>query len=349
MFWMLQRIKYARKGGETLNKMSTTNPEPRRVKKKRGNNATNGSAFDNLELFLLHLPTTIWFAIFCYAPMFGVVIAFKNYKARPGKSFLWSLINNSKWVGFDNFEFLFKSSYFESMIRNTLVYNIIFIVLGVLIPVTLAIMISQLYSKRLAKVCQTMMFLPHFLSWVVIGYFVYAFLATDAGLVNNLARKLGLMETSHQWYQDVGFWTWFLVFLNVWKGMGYNMVVYLASISGIDKQMYEAAIIDGATKWQQTRYITLPSLRPIISIMFIMAVGNIFRSDFGLFYQATRNSGSLTDITQTIDVYVYKALLERPNINLSSAAALLQSVCGCVTIIVANVVVKKIDPESGLF
>lgn len=333
----------------TLNKLPVTNPKPQGVKKRRGDKATTGFAFDNLELFLLHLPATIWFAIFCYAPMFGVVIAFKNYKARPGKSFLWSLINNSSWVGLENFRFLFKSSYFNSMMRNTLVYNAIFITLGVLIPVTLAIMISQLYSKRLAKLCQTMMFLPHFLSWVVIGYFVYAFMATDAGLVNNLARKLGWSSTAHQWYQDVGFWTWFLVFLNVWKGMGYNMVVYMAAISGIDKEMYEAALIDGASKWQQTRYITLPSLRPIISIMFIMAVGNIFRSDFGLFYQATRNSGSLTAITQTIDVYVYKALLERPNINLSSAAALMQSVCGCVTIIIANLIIKRIDPESGLF
>ena len=281
--------------------------------------------------------------------MFGVVIAFKNYRARPGRSFLWSLIHNSDWVGFENFQFLFKSSYFETMLRNTLVYNTIFIVLGVVIPVALAIMISQLYSKKLAKTCQTMMFLPHFLSWVVIGYFVYAFLATDAGLVNNTAKLLNIGDPKHQWYQDVGFWTWFLVFLNVWKTMGYNMVVYMATISGIDSQMYEAALIDGASKWQQTKYITIPTLRPIISIMFIMAVGNIFRSDFGLFYQATRNSGSLTSITQTIDVYVYKALLERPNINLSSAAALLQSVCGCLTIVVANIVVKKIDPEAGLF
>ena len=281
--------------------------------------------------------------------MFGVVIAFKNYRARPGRSFLWSLIHNSDWVGFENFQFLFKSSYFETMLRNTLVYNTIFIVLGVVIPVALAIMISQLYSKKLAKTCQTMMFLPHFLSWVVIGYFVYAFLATDAGLVNNTAKLLNIGNPKHQWYQDVGFWTWFLVFLNVWKTMGYNMVVYMATISGIDSQMYEAALIDGASKWQQTKYITIPTLRPIISIMFIMVVGNIFRSDFGLFYQATRNSGSLTSITQTIDVYVYKALLERPNINLSSAAALLQSVCGCLTIVVANIVVKKIDPEAGLF
>lgn len=298
---------------------------------------------------MLHLPTTIWYIVFCYAPMFGVVIAFKNYRARPGRSFLWSLIHNSEWVGFENFQFLFKSSYFETMLRNTLVYNTIFIILGVVIPVALAIMISQLYSKKLAKTCQTMMFLPHFLSWVVIGYFVYAFLATDAGLVNNTAKLLNIGDPKHQWYQDVGFWTWFLVFLNVWKTMGYNMVVYMATISGIDSQMYEAALIDGASKWQQTKYITIPTLRPIISIMFIMAVGNIFRSDFGLFYQATRNSGSLTSITQTIDVYVYKALLERPNINLSSAAALLQSVCGCLTIVVANIVVKKIDPEAGLF
>ena len=280
--------------------------------------------------------------------MFGVVIAFKNYRARPGRSFLWSLIHNSDWVGFENFQFLFKSSYFETMLRNTLVYNTIFIVLGVVIPVALAIMISQLYSKKLAKTCQTMMFLPHFLSWVVIGYFVYAFLATDAGLVNNTAKLLNIGNPKHQWYQDVGFWTWFLVFLNVWKTMGYNMVVYMATISGIDSQMYEAALIDGASKWQQTKYITIPTLRPIISIMFIMAVGNLFPSDFGLFYQATRNSGSLTSITQTIDVYVYKALLERPNINLSSAAALLQSVCGCLTIVVANIVVKKIDPEAGV-
>ncbi len=310
---------------------------------------TSGSSFDSLELFLLHLPTTIWYLVFCYAPMFGVIIAFMNYTAKPGNSFLWSLFNNSGWSGLENFRFLFESSYFESMIRNTLVYNAIFIVLGIVIPVTLAILISQMYSKKMQKTCQTMMFLPHFMSWVVIGYFVYAFIATDAGLVNNLAKSLGIGDPKHQWYHDVGFWTWFLVFLNVWKGMGYNMVVYMASISGIDNEMYEAALIDGATKMQQTKYITLPCLRPIMSIMFILAVGNIFRSDFGLFYQATRNSGSLTMITQTIDVYVYKALLERPDINFSSAAALLQSVCGCITIVLANVVVKRIDPEAGLF
>lgn len=319
--------------------------KPKRTRK----GASTGSSFDNLELFFLHLPTTIWYLVFCYAPIFGVVIAFFNYTVQPGKSFLYSLFINSQWSGLSNFTYLFKSSYFSIMLRNTLVYNLIFIVLGVIIPVTLAIMISQLYSKRLAKVCQTMMFLPHFLSWVVIGYFVYAFLATDVGVFNRVAKLLSVGDPKHAWYQDVGFWRWFLVFLNQWKGMGYNMVVYLASISGIDAELYEAALIDGAGKWKQTKYITIPLLRPIISIMFIMAIGNIFRSDFGLFYQATRNAGALTDITQTIDVYVYKALLERPNINLSSAASLLQSACGCVTIVIANKLVKKIDPESGMF
>ena len=283
------------------------------AKKKSG---SNGSSFDNLEIFLLHLPTTIWYLIFCYAPMFGVIIAFKNYKPRPGKSFLWALLNNSKWVGFDNFKFLF----------------------------------NEIYSKKLAKTCQTMMFLPHFLSWVVVSYFVYAFLATDNGLIN---RAFHFVEAStgqnHNWYQDTNFWMYFLVFLNVWKGMGYSMVVYMASISGIDGELYEAALIDGASKSQQVKYITLPLLRPTISIMFIMAVGNIFRSDFGLFYQATRNSGALTSVTQTIDVYVYKALLEQSNVNLSSAAAFLQSTVGCITIVAANLIVKKIDPEAGLF
>lgn len=326
----------------TLNK-----PLPRKTGKRKG---TTGSRSDNAGLFLLHLPTTIWYFIFCYLPMFGIIIAFKDYKPRPGKSFLFSLFQNSKWCGFDNFEYLFKSSYFESMMRNTIVFNIIFIILGAVIPVTLAILFNELLSKKLAKVCQTMMFLPHFLSWVVISYFVYAFLATDRGMVNNVINSLGLGDgTNHQWYSDVQFWTFFLVFLNVWKGLGYNMVVYMAAISGIDNELYEAALIDGAKKSQQVRYITLPLLRPTISIMFIMAVGNIFRSDFGLFYQATRNSGALVSITQTIDVYVYKALLERPNINLSSAASLLQSVAGCITIVLANLIVKKIDPDSSFF
>lgn len=328
--------------------MNKTKPSSLKAQDKRKGRIK--TSMDDIELFLLHLPTTIWYFLFCYAPMIGVIIAFKNYRPRPGKNFFWSLFNNSQWAGFDNFRFLFNSKDAFLMFRNTIGYNLIFIILGILIPVTLAILINELYSKKMSKVCQTAMFLPHFLSWVVISYFVFAFLSTDRGLINRAMLSMGVSGALEKnWYMDLGFWTWFLVFLNVWKGTGYAMVVYLATISGFDMELYEAALIDGASKGQQVRYITLPQLRPIVSIMFIMAVGGIFRSDFGLFYQATRDSGALADITTTIDVYVYRALIQRPNINYASAATLVQSIFGLVTILAANKLVKRIDPESGMF
>ncbi len=303
---------------------------------------------DDLDLSILSLPTVVWYVAFCYLPMFGMVMAFKNYKVKPGRGFLYSLFVNSDWVGLKNFRFLFRGQDAFIMFRNTIGYNLIFILLALIVPVTLAILISQMYSKRLAKICQTSMFLPHFLSWVVVSYFVYAFLSTDKGLVNGLIKAFGGAGTT-SYYQSPAIWPYLLVFLQVWKTVGYNMVVYLASISCIDSTLYEAALIDGATKWQQAKYITLPLLRPIISIMFVLAVGNILRSDFGLFYQATRNAGAITDVTMTIDVYVYKVLIEKPNINFASSAAFLQSALGLVTILTANLAVKKIDPDAGLF
>lgn len=302
---------------------------------------------DDWQLVGLSLPTLLWYLAICYIPMFGIVIAFKNYKVAPGQGFLYSLFVNSKWVGLKNFEFLFRLPTWKNVFANTIGYNIVFIVLGVIIPVALAILISQMYSKRLAKTCQTAMFFPHFISWVVVSYFVYAFLATDRGLLNNL--RMGMGESKILWYQTPQYWPYIFVFMQLWKTTGYSMVVYLAAISGLDQEMYEAALIDGATKFQQARYITLPLLRPIISIMFILAMGKIFNSDFGLFYRIPRDSGSLVSVTQTIDVYIYKALMNENNINYSSAAALFQSVLGCITILISNLVVKKIDPESGLF
>lgn len=308
---------------------------------------------DDIQLFFLSLPTTIWFILFCYVPMFGILIAFKKYKVAPGKGFLWSLIYNSKWCGLDNFKFLFTSNAKTTiaMFRNTLGYNIVFIILGMIIPVSLAILISHLYSKKLAKVCQTMVFLPHFLSWVVVGYFVYAFLATQEGLVNNILINFGLEPI--KWYQKEAapYWPFILVFLHVWKGVGYSMIVYMASINGIDGSLYEAAVIDGATKHQQTKYITLPMLKPVMVIMFIMAVGKIFNSDFGLFYRTTRNSTSLYDVYVTLDVYVYNSLFGSsiPTYGYASAAGFMQSVFGCITLCTANAIVSKIDKESAFF
>lgn len=322
-------------------------------KKARAKNRKQKFTLDDIQLFLLSLPTLAWYILFCYLPMFGLIIAFKKYKVAPGKGFLWSLLHNSDWCGLDNFKFLFANNRATTinMFRNTVGYNVIFIILGVVLPVMLAIMISNLHSQRLAKVTQTAMFLPHFMSWVVVGYFVFSFLSTDNGLVNRMLMSLGL--TPIKWYQKeaLPYWPYFLVFLHVWKTIGYSMVVYLASLNGIDASLYEAAVIDGASKWQQTRYITIPMLKNIVIIMFIMAVGKIFNSDFGLFYRTTRNSNSLTSVFLTLDVYVYNSIFNssRPVYGYISAAGFLQSVLGCITMIAANAVVRKIDSESALF
>ncbi|GHU82932.1 sugar ABC transporter permease [Clostridia bacterium] len=301
---------------------------------------------DDFELMGISLPTVLWYVAFCYLPLFGIVFAFKNYKLAPGKGFIYSLFVNSKWVGLNNFTFIFKSPDLANIVRNTLAYNVIFILIGAVLPVTLAILISEMRSRRLAKTCQTAIFLPHFLSWVVVSYFVYAFLSSDKGLVNAIIRLFG--GEAHLWYQEAKSWPFFLIFINTWKTVGYTMVVYMATIVGIDHSLYESAVIDGATKWQQIKGITLPMLRPVISIMLIMNLGRIFSSDFGLFYVVTRNSNSLIDVSQTLDVYVYKAMREKSNFGYSAATGLLQSVLGCITILIANAIVKKIDPESGL-
>jgi len=323
------------------NRMSTAEQTPAAPRSRKR------FRLDDLELTLLSLPTVTWLIAFCYVPMFGIIFAFKNYKYKPGKGFLYSLFVSSDWVGLKNFEFLFRSPDVATIFYNTLFYNIIFLIIGVTLPVALAIMITQLHSTKLAKVCQTSVFLPHFLSWVVVSYFVFSFLSTDKGLVNSLLKNLGFEEVL--WYQDSKYWPYLLVFINTWKTFGYSMVVYMASITGIDQTLYESAVIDGANKWQQTLGITLPLLRPVISIMFIMNVGHILSTDFGLFFQVTRDSNSLINVTQTLDVYVYKALMQSNNYNYSSAVALLQSVFGCILLIVANRVVKRIDPESGIF
>ena len=201
---------------------------------------------DDTELTLLSLPTTVWYILFSFLPMFGIVMAFKDYKVTaPDRSFFYNLLLSDN-AGFDNFKFLFQTGGMWNVIKLTLLYNIVFQILGILVPVTLALLMSQLYSKRYGKICQTCMFFPYFMSWVVVTYFVFAFLSPDNGLINKILESLGY-ETVN-WYMEPKYWPAFLIFLNTWKGMGYGMVVYLATITGIDATMYEAALIDGATK-----------------------------------------------------------------------------------------------------
>ena len=297
---------------------------------------------DDTELSLLAAPTVVWYLLFCFLPMFGIIIAFKEFKIHGG--FLESMLK-SDWIGFRNFEFLFSSNDAWIIVRNTLLYNIVFIILGIVLPVVTALMVGQLHNKKLAKVYQTAMFMPYFLSWVVVAALVWAFLSFDKGLLNGIINSVG--GTPVQWYMEKKYWPGLLIFMNVWKGLGYSMVVYLATITGIDSTYYEAALIDGATKWQQMRHITLPLMKTVIIMMFIMSVGRIFYSDFGLFYQVPRDSNSLYTVTSTIDVFVFKQL-KTATPGMASAAAFLQSILGCITILTANAIVKKIDPESAM-
>lgn len=301
---------------------------------------------DDSELALLGLPATIWFAVFAYFPMFGLIIAFKSFKLQPGMGFLGSLFA-SDWAGFKNFTYFLTSNTFGMLLRNTLLYNLVFIVLNLVIPVTLAIVINQLYSKIASKCYQTLMFFPYFMSWVVVSYFVYAFLSPDGGLANLVIEAAG--GEGIMWYSAPQFWPFILVLLSTWKGMGYNMVVYLASITGIDTSLYEAAILDGATKWQQARYITIPTIRPMIIMMFILNIGHIFYSDFGLFYQVTQHIPKpLENVASTFDTFIFLALQSNADIGRTAAAGLFQSVCCCITVLITNAIVSKLDPDSAI-
>ncbi|CAI6086851.1 putative multiple-sugar transport system permease YteP [Cohnella sp. JJ-181] len=294
------------------------------------------------ELTLLALPTAIWYILFCFLPMFGVIIAFKDFRIHGN---FVNNVMNSAWVGFKNFEFLFQSNDAWIVIRNTVGYNIIFIILGIAVPVTLALMVGQLHSRKAAKVYQTMMFLPYFLSWVVVSAVVWAFLSYDKGIFNQFLADFS--QSPKNWYMEASYWPYFLVFMNMWKGLGYGMVVYLATITSMDSTYYEAAVIDGATKWQQTRYITLPLMKFVIVLMFILAVGHIFSTDFGLFFQVPRDSNSLYNVTTTVDVLVFKQL-KTATVGMASASSFLQSVLGCAMILFANGVVRKVDPDSAM-
>ena len=302
---------------------------------------------DDTELSILALPTVVWYALFVYLPMFGIIIAFKDYSLSEGKGFIGSLID-SPWVGFNNFKYFFSLRDFPMILRNTVLYNLVFIVLDLVLPVGLAIIINNLYSKRASKTYQTLMFMPHFMSWVVVSYFVYAFLVTDKGLLNSIIRFFGGENIG--WYTTGKYWPVILTIMHVWKTLGYSMVVYLASITGIDNSLYEAAMLDGANKTQQALYVTLPSLKPIIIMMFILAVGRIFSSDFGLFYQVSQGANQpLTPWVATLDVKVFLMLMSpTTSIGWTSAASMFQSVVGCIMILTANAVVRKFDKASAL-
>lgn len=312
----------------------------RKAIKIQKNSAHFGSLGINLSFLIMALPGALLMLIFCYMPMAGLVIAFKDIDYAKG-------IFSSAWVGLKNFKFLLASPDLPVILKNTLGYNAVIITLGAVIPTIFSIGLSQMRSKRTSKVYQTLILLPYFMSWIIVTYIVYSFLSYQNGMVNHLLKAFG--KDPVNWYGEVNMWPAFLIFLALWKSVGYSTVVYLAAIAGIDNSLYEAASIDGATKVQQIWYITLPELSSVIIIMLILAIGKILNADFGLFYNVPMESGALLPVTNVINTYVYRALMINNDIGMSSAAGFFQSIVGFILVMAANWTVKKIDEEKSIF
>lgn len=293
-----------------------------------------------IPLYIMLFPGVLYLFINNYIPMAGLIIAFKDVNFAVG-------IMGSEWVGFDNFKYLFQTPDALRITLNTLGYNFAFIVSNLILSVFFAILLSELRSKRTVKLHQTIILLPYMISMVIVSYLVYAFLASDTGLLNNLLVALG--KEPILWYTEPKFWPFILILINSWKGVGYCTIIYLASILGIDQSMMEAATVDGATKLQQIRYITIPLIRPTIITMLLLNIGRIFYSDFGLFYQVPMGSGALLDATNTIDTYVYRGLITLGDVGMSSAAGFYQSIVGFILVFLANTLTRKYSKEEALF
>lgn len=294
-----------------------------------------------IPLYLMMLPGLTYLFINNYMPMSGLVVAFKKFNAHKG-------IFGSPWVGFANFEYLFKTQDAWIITRNTIGYNFAFILINTILAIAVAIILSELMGSKMKKLYQSAILLPFLISTVIISYLVFAFLSAENGFINNtILPMLGLDSVT--WYGEPKYWPFILILVSAWRMVGYSCIIYLATIIGFDRGYYEAATIDGASKMQQIRFITLPLLKPVIILLTMLAIGRIFYSDFGLFYQVPQNQGALYSTTNTIDTYVYRGLLQLGNISMSSAAGVYQSLVGFILVMGSNLLVRKIDRESALF
>jgi putative aldouronate transport system permease protein len=294
----------------------------------------------NRALLLMALPGVLLLLLFNYLPMFGIVIAFQDY--RPNKG-----ITGSEWVWFDNFRFLFGTGDAVRLTFRTLAYNAVFIVANQVMALTLAVLLNEVRRRWFVRIYQTIYFIPFFISWVVAGYLSFALLNTEEGLLNHLLVNLG--GQAIRWYGSPEYWPPILVLVNIWKNIGFYTILYLAGIIAINPEYYEAARIDGANKWQEIRFISLPMLLPLITITTLLAIGRIMYADFGMFYNITRDSGQLLATTDVLDTYVYRALRTQGLISMPAAAGVYQSVVGFVMVLIANWAVKRVDPDRALF
>lgn len=300
----------------------------------------------NGGLLLLAVPGIIITLLMKYLAYPGLLLAFKDYQATIDQGFFQALWT-SPWIGFDNFKFLIMNPDIGMIMRNTLGYNISLIIIGTITAVLAAISINEILHLKTKKTIQTLMFFPFFMSWVSVSYMMVGFFDSDYGLLNQFLEFIHVQPV--EWYNDPTWWPLIIIIMGTWKGLGYNSVIYLSTIQGFDKSYYEAACIDGATKWQQIKYITIPLLRPMIIILTILGIGGIMYSDFGLFYQLPKNSAALYNVTQTLDIFVYNALKIPNSIGLSAAASFFQSIVGFSLVIGTNILVRRIDKDSALF
>lgn len=330
---------------------STSSVEPVANKKRWGRD----KIYTNLSYLTMVLPGAIWLFLFAYLPMPGIIMAFKTYRlSKPPADFLiqnrfvYSLIN-SPWVGLKNFEYLTLPTNINNTItyvRNTVLYNLLFMVVGLVLSVALAVIIFELTNRFWAKLYHSILFLPYFISWIVVAYVVYA-LGSNNGIINSMAGSLGMNPI--EIYKIKPAWPVIFLIANIWKYTGNGSIIYLAVITGIDRELYEAAAIDGATKWKQFQYITLPHLIPVIVLLQILAVGRIFGSDFDMFYTLPNGAALVKDVTYTLDVFVYNMLRSGSPLGYPAAAAFLQSIVGFFLILITNAIVRKTRPEMALF
>jgi len=295
---------------------------------------------DSWQLYAMcSIPMLLVF-IFSYLPMFGIIIAFKDYNYADG-------IFGSKWCGFKNFEFFLRSNDFAKITWNTLYMNLIFILVGLISALAVAILLYQIKSRSATKTFQTLLITPHFLSWVIAAYMVYALLNPEFGMLNVIRKTFGMEIID--WYSRPKSWPFILTIAYIWKHVGMDSVIYYAALMGIPQDLFEVADIDGASLWEKVKYIILPELKTLIIVLTILKLGNIFRADFGLFYQLPQNVGALYSTTDVLDTYIFRTMRVYGNMGMSSAAGLLQSFVGFVLVILTNTIVKKFDSDSSLF
>lgn len=307
---------------------------------KRNRIEKNGFKRDTAVLTSMLLPAVVLTFVFMYIPMFGIIIAFKDFKFNLG-------ILGSSWNGLNNFVFLFKSKTMFTLVRNTLGYNIIGLIVENAVPIFIAICLERITSKRVIKLYQGGMFIPYFLSWVVVSYFSLALFDYESGLINEIIAKFGGNKIS--FYESPKYWPVILVLFKLWKGMGYTVLIYYGSLLSVDTTIYEAAAVDGCTYFKRVIHITLPHLVYPCIILMLLSLGSIFKSDYGLYYFIPKDTGALLKVTDVFDTYILRALKNATNIGLSSAMAFIQSVVGLVFVLVGNTLARKVDPDCSLF